>query len=299
MHRRCCKDKIGASVHPTKVGVCHVKRLFLPSLSGFPLEVIKVMKYTKLMNKDRPTVFLSSSVHSLDVLDDIKRAWGRTGLYGPAFYELIHTPSQALLNEYRLAKVMLSMEASGEREDIAVISEANREPERVELVTLRREVDGLKQQVAYLTGLMTLGTEDVQDPLASAKSRGTAYKKNELASPDNLNLVNASKYAGRADRVINMDRQRGRLYALVPEGNTRGYRYPKWQFDVPAARLRAVLEVLAPGSLSCWSLHSFLTRPHSDLDGKTPAAALADNTFDINRVIDVAMRRVDPHQGAC
>jgi hypothetical protein len=143
-----------------------------------------------------------------------------------------------------------------------------------------------------------LRVEPVPDPLAAAKVRGASYKTNELANPDNLTLVNASKYAGRSDRVINIERKRGWLYALVSEGNTRGYRYPKWQFDVPASRLRAVLDILTPSSLSCWSLHNFLTRPHSDLGGKSPSAALADSTFAIERIIDVARRRVDLQQGA-
>jgi hypothetical protein len=176
--------------------------------------------------------------------------------------------------------------------------ELSKKTERDEVATLRQEVDGLKQQVAYLTGLVKLRAEPVADRLAAAKARGASYKTTELANPDNLTLVNASKYAGRSDRVINLERKRGWLYALLSEGNTRGYRYPKWQFDVPTSRLRSVLDVLTSSSLSCWSLHNFLTRPHSDLDGKSPSAALADHTFAIERIIDVARRRVDLQQGA-
>lgn len=178
------------------------------------------------------------------------------------------------------------------------VAEPKSKDEKDEIAYLRQEVEGLKQKVAFLTGLVNLRAEPLRDPLAAAKSRGAAYKKNELANPDNLNLVSASKYAGRSDRVINLERKRGWLYALVPEGNTRGYRYPKWQFDVPASRLRAILDILTPSSLSCWSLHNFLTRPHSDLDGKSPSVALADNTFAIERILDVARRRIDLQQGA-
>jgi hypothetical protein len=163
---------------------------------------------------------------------------------------------------------------------------------------LRKEVEGLKQQVAVLTGLVNLRAEPVRDPLGEAKSRGASYIKNELANPDNLNLASASAYCGRSDRTINLERQRGWLYALVLEGNSRGYRYPKWQFDVPASRLRLTLDILTPSGLSCWAIHNFLMRPHSDLDGKSPATALADSTFPIERVADLARRRVDQQQGA-
>lgn len=181
--------------------------------------------------------------------------------------------------------------------DAVLLPDVKINVEKVEVAELRQEVEELKQQVAVLTGLVNLRVEPVSDPLAAAKSRGASYMKNELANPDNLSLVDASKYAGRSDRLINVERNKGWLYALVPEGNTRGYRYPKWQFDVPAPRLRAILDTLAPGSLSCWALHNFLTRSHSDLDGKSPAAALADGDFPIDQIIDVARRRIDQHQG--
>jgi hypothetical protein len=204
--------------------------------------------------------------------------------------------SEKILRELEILRSPLVFHGGGTC--TAFTGELVKKIEKDEVANLRQEVDGLKQQVAYLTGLAKLRAEPVPDPLAAAKARGASYKTNELANPDNLNLVNASKYAGRSDRVINMERKRGWLYALVPEGNTRGYRYPKWQFDVPASRLRAILDILTPSSLSCWSLHNFLTRPHSDLDGKSPSAALADSTFAIERIIDVARRRVDLQQGA-
>lgn len=205
----------------------------------------------------------------------------------------------ALLRQYaesglRLGSYAPAMSIIG---DIFAL-ETESDGEHDEVAELRHEVEELKQQVAVLTGLVNLRVEPARDPLAAAKSRGASYMKNELANPDSLSLADASKYTGRADRLINVERNKGWLYALVLEGNTRGFRYPKWQFDVPASRLRTILDVLAPGSLSCWSLHNFLTRPHSDLDGKSPAAAIADGDFPIERIIEVARRRIDQHQGA-
>lgn len=240
--------------------------------------------------KYRAAVELNSTVAA------VAAAAGVVGVVGVVGAGATGLASQKILHELENLRSPLIFHGGGAC--TAFTSELLKKIEVDEVASLRQEVDELKKQVAYLTGLVKLRTEPVPDPLAAAKARGASYKSDELANPENLNLVNASKYAGRSDRVINMERNRGWLYALVPDGNSRGYRYPKWQFDVPAARLRAVLEILTPSSLSCWSLHNFLKRPHSDLDGKSPSAALADSTFAIERIINVARRRVDLQQGA-
>jgi len=167
-----------------------------------------------------------------------------------------------------------------------------------EVIVLRHEVAELKQQVAVLAGLVQLRTEPTPDPLAAAKVRGASYMKTEFESTGNLTLSAASEYSGRSDRMINLERNRGALYALILEGNSRGYRYPKWQFDVPSPRLRSVLDVLTSSSISCWSMHNFLTRPHVDLDGLSPSAMIGDVDFPLERIVSVARRRVEQHQGA-
>lgn len=176
--------------------------------------------------------------------------------------------------------------------------EASAPSEVTEVAALRQEVDQLKKQVTVLTGLVQLRAEPAADPLAAAKSRGVSYMKTEFERADNLTLSAASEYSGRSDRMINLERNRGALYALILEGNTRGYRYPKWQFDVPSTRLRPVLDVLTPSSISCWSMHNFLTRPHAELDGRSPSAAIGDSDFPIERIVEVARHRVDQQQGA-
>jgi hypothetical protein len=161
-----------------------------------------------------------------------------------------------------------------------------------------QEVENLKQQVAFLTGIVNLRSEQAGDPLVNAKARGVSYMKSEFENPENLTLTAASEYAGRSDRIINQERNRGTLYALILEGNTRGYRYPKWQFDVPTTRLRPVLEVLIPTPMSCWALHSFLVRPNTSLDSKSPKDVIGDSGFPLERVVDAARRRADQQQGA-
>ncbi|MFC3461519.1 hypothetical protein [Massilia haematophila] len=180
--------------------------------------------------------------------------------------------------------------------DLVSISEPDTDHQAV--LNLKQEVEDLKQQVAVLTGLVNLRTEHASPSLANAKARGASYMRSEFDSPENLSLSAASEYSGRSDRVINQERNRGALYALLLEGNTRGFRYPKWQFDVEASRLRAVLQVLIGTSMSCWALHSFLGRPHTDLDSRAPKDVIADNTFPLDRIVEVARRRVDQQQGA-
>jgi hypothetical protein len=179
-------------------------------------------------------------------------------------------------------------------------------PNRID--DLEKEVESLKRQVAVLTGLVQLRDSSLPephsqktpkfDPLAVAKARGASYMKNEFEAPENLTLVAASQYSGRSDRIINQERNRGWLYALILDGNKRGYRYPKWQFDVSSERLRPVLEFLIPSELGCWAIHGFLKRPHPGLNGISPSEAIADSDVPIDKILSVVRARLDPHQGA-
>ena len=111
--------------------------------------------------------------------------------------------------------------------------------------------DHVKEAVDYLTAVFkTVSTGNVPnpnsanspvaaqengiastDPLTAARARGRRSALEEYESPDNLALLDARDYAGRNERTINEQRQNGELYALLSPGKTRGFRYPKWQFD--------------------------------------------------------------------
>ncbi len=142
-------------------------------------------------------------------------------------------------------------------------------------------------------------TDDaVDDPLVAARARGRRYALDQYESPDNLALLEARDYAGRNERAINELRQSGQLYALLPPGKTRGFRYPKWQFDASADRLKAVLVPFTEANANCWVIHSFMTRKRDALGGLSPAEVVLDEGEDIERVIKLAQDDLAGEQGA-
>lgn len=136
------------------------------------------------------------------------------------------------------------------------------------------------------------------DPLDAARERGRHMAAKEWEKPDNLPLKEAASLAGRSDRMLNLDRQAGRLYALVLPGRERGFRYPSWQFNVSAGRLAAVLAPFVQAGASCWVIHDFMSRPQEDLQGQTPAAWIADETRALDAVVRLAQARYSDQQGA-
>ena len=163
---------------------------------------------------------------------------------------------------------------------------------QIELHNLTEGVTALRKQLP--------GTPPaIHDPLAGAMARGESYAKTEWQRPENLTLAGAAHYSQRSDRMINAARNKGELYALLLEGNSRGFRYPQWQFDADPVRLAQVLHALPPDDqASCWSRHQFLTRPNSMLDGRTPREVILDGTTDLAPLVQIAHNRYADGQGA-
>lgn len=136
------------------------------------------------------------------------------------------------------------------------------------------------------------------DPLQGARDRGMRQAVAEWEEPENLPLKAAAEYAGCSDRVINEERQKGRLYALVLPGKARGCRYPRWQFDAEPERVAAVLVPFNQVGASCWVIHSFLRRPHEALGGVSPRERILDPTYSIDFVVQVAVKHCRGDQGA-
>jgi len=136
------------------------------------------------------------------------------------------------------------------------------------------------------------------DPLAAARARGRRFAVEEYRNPDNLTLLDARDYAGRNERAINEDRQKGALYALLPAGKERGFRYPKWQFDADGARLKAVLQPFVSAKMNSWSVHSFMRSKREELGGRSPADVILDPTASVTRVLDLAVQEICGEQGA-
>ena len=136
------------------------------------------------------------------------------------------------------------------------------------------------------------------DPLAAARARGRRYALEQYEDPDNLALLEARDYAGRNERAINELRQRGELYALLPPGKTRGFRYPKWQFDAAPNRIQDALRPFVEVGANCWVIHSFLLRKRDVLKGRSPAEVVLDDNDDIKLVVDLAESDLSGDQGA-
>ncbi|MEX3937809.1 hypothetical protein AB4Y32_39955 [Paraburkholderia phymatum] len=135
------------------------------------------------------------------------------------------------------------------------------------------------------------------DPLAAARARGRRYAIEQYENPDNLALLEARDYAGRNERAINESRQAGELYALLPPGKTRGFRYPKWQFDAHPDRVKAALRPFVDAGSNSWVIHSFMLRKREALAGLSPADVIVDDKQDIGRVIGLAESDLCGEQG--
>lgn len=130
------------------------------------------------------------------------------------------------------------------------------------------------------------------DPLAAARQRRIDYALSEWHEPENLTLQAAARDAGISDNTINTRRQNQKVYALVAPNRSRGFRYPKWQFNVEPERLRLAMQTLTDADRNnCWALHSFFMTPAQALDDMRPCDYLTDPSKDIERLTQVLQLR--------
>lgn len=158
--------------------------------------------------------------------------------------------------------------------------------------------ESLEAKLVHVPG-DTVG-EDLSsgDSLANARARGLAGMRAELNSSENLSLRDAAAASGQSEKHVNSLRNGGRLYALVLDGATRHFRYPRWQFEADPRRLTPVLAALGAKGISCWAVHDFMKRPHSDL-GQPPMHAILDTTVPVEVIIAAVHQRFnDSDQGA-
>lgn len=178
-------------------------------------------------------------------------------------------------------------------------------PSLVERQFSKVDYDELIRQIGQLVEQKILELIGVPVPasasasaLAGARSRGSEYKRAELAKPENAQLKEASVYAGASDRTINKWRNEGSLYALVQEGKLRGYRYPLWQFDADRERLKKALQPFRDANASPWVIHNFFQRAHGSLEGRSPREWVLDPNADIEKLVKIAQQRFAGDQGA-
>lgn len=107
--------------------------------------------------------------------------------------------------------------------------------------------------------------------IARAKERGARHIAEILRSPDMLNARDFGKLVGASHETVNNWRKAGLVLAL--EGQTRGYRYPRWQVT-DDGRLLPGLKTIAEELGDSWILHRFLLQNHPELKGKTALECL-------------------------
>ncbi len=206
--------------------------------------------------------------------------------------------AEAFFSRLRELSPVLFARTVGTIEDAAIRGDLQTELDAL-LLSAAASLQASKHQSVDAQDIATVWIDtSATDPLQAARDRGKHQAVAEWEKPENLPLKAAAEYAGRSDRVINEERQRGRLYALVLPGKERGYRYPQWQFDVEPERMAAVLAPFIQAGASCWVIHSFLHRQHEALDGVSPRERLLDATYPIEHVVAVAAKRYLGDQGA-
>ncbi|WP_087686555.1 hypothetical protein [Pandoraea sp. PE-S2R-1] len=137
------------------------------------------------------------------------------------------------------------------------------------------------------------------DTMQAAQDRGAQYISDEWAQPENLPLAQAANKSGLSGTTINRGRHDGRFYALLPPGQTRGRRYPEWQFNLSdPERLTIVLKAFRDHDASCWVIHNFMTRPLQAIGAQVPIERIRVVDEPLQPVIDAIRRRYTDEQGA-
>lgn len=170
------------------------------------------------------------------------------------------------------------------------------EPDRG-LVTIDNEAIRKLVEEEVVRVLSTMAQPE-SPALRSARERGLAYARAEYEKPEHLSLAQASAKAELSERSINERRNAGRYYALILEGNTRGFRFPEWQFGVKPERLVPVLEVMREAQASCWMMHNFLIAPNSLLGNMTPRDYLLAADRPLDHLLNIVRARFTSDQGA-
>jgi len=107
----------------------------------------------------------------------------------------------------------------------------------------------------------------------SLLASGTAGRIERLQAGDMVTTREAARIAGTTDVTINDWIAKGRAIGLGLTRSRRGYRMPKWQFELG---IWTVLPELAQvmGTTEGWALLSFLESPLGGLNGRTPRQAI-------------------------
>lgn len=172
-----------------------------------------------------------------------------------------------------------------------------RRPPKIPLGRLKREtLAALVERV--IDEKLAQRMPATSEAVVAARERGASWARGEYANPANLTLEQAADHVGVSTRIINERRNEGRYYAILPQGQQRGYRFPVWEFDAPADRVAAVFSLTRSVAASGWGVHLFMLSPSSHLNGMAPWEWIADSARDLESVLRLARARFTSNQAA-
>lgn len=96
------------------------------------------------------------------------------------------------------------------------------------------------------------------------------------AHEDALTTAEVAELLGRQESNVRRSRLSGDLYALK-DGDARGLRFPRWQFTEDGRALPGLRRILSafPRHTHPAVVERFMTEPHDELEGSSPARWLA------------------------
>lgn len=127
---------------------------------------------------------------------------------------------------------------------------------------------------------------------AAPTTSALAFAAREALNPENFTVADAAAFLWCSQKLVNDQRQQGKVYAMLPAGKEHGFQYPRWQFDADPARLAAVLAPFVKAQVSCWVIHGFFMTESASIDSRTPRDCVLDAEFPLERVVALADSRL-------
>ena len=116
-----------------------------------------------------------------------------------------------------------------------------------------------------------------------------------MASPRNYTAEQIQRLSGMSADELNSAVSSKAFYCLV-DGASEPL-YPVWQLGVEKERRMRVLSEFDSTDGLQWAMHFYLIKKHDDLDELSPSRALANEEFDIERIISSLKHQLGQNKG--
>lgn len=156
-----------------------------------------------------------------------------------------------------------------------------------EFLEILREISGLSAEPLTLgeRDFLLEHTELTESDLTEHSRTGTRLdiarqrlSVERAAIDDALTTAEVAELLGRQESNVRRSRLSGDLYALN-DGDAQGLRFPRWQFTEDGRVLPGLRRILPtfPRYTHPAVVERFMTEPHDELEGASPARWLADS----------------------